>query len=102
MKLIVMFVAAALALAGCTTVEKLDTAIQKNIGQFCAGASQTQAVYLASIDLIPASARARVEQTYATVERICAEPEKASTVTITAAVAAHLAAIKAARNAAKE
>lgn len=102
MKLIVMFMAAALSLAGCTTVENLDTAIQKNTGQFCAGAAQTQAVYMASIDLIPVSAQGRVERTYATVERICAEPEKANTVTITAAIAAHLAAIKAARNAAKE
>jgi hypothetical protein len=102
MKLLAIIAAVAFALAGCTTVEKIDTAIQANIGQFCAGAASTQAIYLAASPAIPERYTKRVSRAYATIEGLCADPAKVNTVTLTAALAAHIAAIKAAKTAAKE
>lgn len=102
MKLLAIMAAASLALAGCNTREDLDAAIQKNIGQICAAAAQTHAVYLAAAPLIPEKQQVRVDRTFATVEAVCANPASANTVTLTAAAAAHIAAIKAAKAAAKE
>lgn len=90
------------ATAGCQSTASVNAAIQENISEFCDGAEQTHAVYLIAEGSIPKQYQAQVDAAYATIERLCATPEKVTITRITAALAAHLIAIKNANDARAE
>lgn len=88
-----LFVAAAmLALAGCTTT-KLDADIQKNLPAICTVAGQAHGLYLLALaaDRVPAKTERRVDAAWSSLQPVCTDPARQTTVTaITAAFAAYL------------
>ncbi len=99
MRLLIVAAAAALALSGCATVGKIDTAIQKNIASICLGAQTGHDLFAAAAtsELVPQKYVDAEAAAFERVRALCAKPEAVNTVTLTAAVAAHIAAMKRAK-----
>lgn len=86
-----MFVIAGVVamLAGCTTVQNIDAAVQKSLPEICNGAAYLHTAFLAvSItEAIPASVVTREAQAWAVLEPLCVDPSKTTSTTILVAAA---------------
>ncbi|WP_448113051.1 hypothetical protein [Mesorhizobium amorphae] len=84
-------VAVALAIAGCQT--ELDADIQKNLPAICTASERAHSLYLLAVaaDRVSEKTQRRVDDAWASLQPVCADPAKQTTVTIiTAAFAAYL------------
>ncbi len=89
----IMAVAAALALAGCTTDQtaKVDQAVQKSLPALCQGAATAKPVLTLLIDggKITGKDAAAIQAAYASLEPLCVDPssQTAAAVLVQATVA---------------
>ncbi|MBR2689152.1 MAG: hypothetical protein IKE42_14970 [Aquamicrobium sp.] len=92
-------VAVALAIAGCQTTQ-LDADLQKNLPAICTASAQAHGLYLLAVsaDRVSEKTQHRVDAAWASLQPVCADPAKQTTITvITAAFAAYLTISAAAR-----
>ena len=96
---------ALVALAGCSTVDKIDSAIQRSLPQICSGASilHTSFVALADTGAVSAKLVTREAQAWSVLEPLCTNPGSAtSTSVLVAAGNAYVVIASAVRDARKE
>lgn len=81
MRMLLIAAAATLALAGCTTVSKIDTSAQTGLASICPQFAKADAAFtLASMfGLIPADTVAKVAPYRDLLSGLCADPSQAST-----------------------
>lgn len=86
---IVAFIAACALLSACTTVGKIDAAVQKNLPEICSGAAVLHSSFIAvaATGAVPERTVQQESTAWGVLEGLCANPSSATTTTVLVAAA---------------